>query len=450
MRRLRRRDFLRASLLAAAGGAVAACSPGAPVTDSVEAADLANEATVFLEFWNPASDPTGSKTIGGLVDDFNRTIGHKHRIYVNNRIKAIPQSGGYVQYTTAMTSSGSPDVVMTYEYTPVTNWAAYGFLKPLDQYMTSGMANEFFPIAWSMIHFNGHLWGLLQEFDFNQLWWNKAIHRGGPPRTIDELDSFAKEYTKISSSGVMTQAPLIPWDAGTDWNPLFGGSYYDVGKGVWTITNPDNEAMLEWFAKYVRIFGGRNRSDALESSIPKQYGDIFQYGKVAFAMEGEYTGPELKLEGIKLDYGVTHLPTVPGVPWGTAQTDGGNVFVLPTRSPHPDEAFIFLSYMGGNAGVRQWCVGASNNPPVRATAFAPSFLKELPWMKPWIENLNLDHMVPPIPSPNLSLFSQLIGNAVDEVTYGKATPKQALAQVESQIATAVKQFRVFNPGWPGE
>ena len=33
-----------------------------------------------------------------------------------------------------------------------------------------------------MINFADHIWGLLQEFDFYQLWWNKAIHDGERPR----------------------------------------------------------------------------------------------------------------------------------------------------------------------------------------------------------------------------------------------------------------------------
>lgn len=451
MGRLNRREFLRRSLLAAAGGVATACGAGTAVTDSAEARALASQARVTLEFWNPAADPTGAKVITGLVDGFNRTVGKEHRIYVNNRIKAIPTNGGYVQYTTAMTSTGSPDVVMTYEYTPITNWAANGFLRPLDQYSaTAGLSqSQFFPIVWPMIHFNGHLWGLLQEFDFNQFWWNKQLHQGPPPRTIEELDALAQEYTKVDSSGRLTYAPVIPWDAGTDWNVAFGGSFYDHGLGRWTITKPENRLFLEWYQKYAKLFGSRDRADTLESSIPRTYGDIFQYGKIAFALEGEYLPPELKAEGLKLDYGIAHLPTAPGVPYGSAQTGGGNVFVLPSKAPHPDEAAVFLLYMGSNQAVSQWCIEASNNPPVKETAFQPAFAKALPDMAAWIESMQLDYMVPPIPSPQLPLFNTLIGTAVDEVTYGKNTPKGALEEVDRSIASAVRQFGVYNPQWVG-
>ena len=63
---------------------------------------------------------------------------------------------------------------------------------------------------------------------------------------------------------------------------------YDVDDRKWTINTPENRKFLEWFLKYVDLLGGRDKSDALESSMPRVYGDIFQYGKVAFALEGEY------------------------------------------------------------------------------------------------------------------------------------------------------------------
>ncbi len=83
---------------------------------------------------------------------FQLSIGQEKGIHVNTRIK--PTTGdNYVQYTTAMTSSGSPDVVMTYIYNPVISWAANGFIRPIDDYAKAvGIKEEdFFPITWSMI-----------------------------------------------------------------------------------------------------------------------------------------------------------------------------------------------------------------------------------------------------------------------------------------------------------
>lgn len=446
--RVTRRTLLKQAAVAGAtlpamGALTSARSAAAPAAQATE-----------LEFWTPANDPVGSGLITDLTNEFNSTVGTEKGIKVNARIKPIPGSDDYSQYTTAMTSSGSPDVVMTYTYDPVVAWAANGFIKPIDEYAQAvGIKEEdFFPIAWSMINFGGHIWGLLQEFDFNEFWTNTAIHSGEPPKTIEELDSLAADYTKFDDSGNLVQAGFIPWMnfTGRNWNAQFGGRFYDVDARKWTIDAPENTQYLQWFLKYVDLFGGREKSDALESSIPRTYGDIFQYGKVAFALEGEYLPQELKKQGLELEYTISHSPVAPEVKYGTATTGGGNLFLLPTNAKNPEGAAAFIQYMGSKEGSLKWCLPESNLPPIKAAAEDPSFLEQLPEIKPWLDALAVDQMVPPTPSPVYPVFVQLMNNAHDQVTYKQQTPEQALAEVAQKIADEVARFQQSHPDWEGE
>ncbi len=441
---IKRGTFLQAAGATAAGAALVSTGAGKALASS-------SKAPVTLEFWNPATDPTGKIIIAKIVDNFNATVGKSNGIFVHNR--PTPGDHGYVKYTTAMTSSGSPDVIMTYDYSPVSLWAANGFIKPLDGYAkTVGIKEgDFFPIAWNMMNFGGHIWGLLQEFDFNQLFWNKDIHHGAPPKTLDELDAWAAKYNKFDTKGNLVQAGIIPWSqGGQDWCILLGGRLFDPNTSKWTINTPENRRFLDWFLKYVDKFGGRAKSDALESATPKIYGDIFLYGKTAFALEGEYVPLEVKQLGLKkLRYGIAHSPTGPGVPYGSNVTGGGNLFLLPTKSPHPREAAILIQYLGGTQAVMDWNLGVSNIAPVKAAVFDPSYEKKMPWIKAWVDTLEFNHMVAPYQSTQVSLFNTLMGTAIQEVTYKKKTPTQALADVESKVAAAEQKFKQFHPGWSG-
>lgn len=449
--KINRRSFVKG---AAAGAAAVAATGTLAVGRRVGAAS-----PVSLEFWSPANDPVGEPIITQITKNFNNTVGKDQGIVANLRVKPVTQNN-YVQYTTAMTSSGSPDVVMTYEYTPVSGWAANGFIQPLDEYVASAGIKEsdFYPIAWTMTNFAGHTWGLLQEFDFNQFWANTEIHSGAIPKTFDEIDTLAKEYTKYDSSGKLTQAGLIPWIhstggaiTGMDWNSMWGGSWYDHDNLKWTIDAPANQAHLNWMIKYVDMFGGRDKVDSFESAIPSTYGDIFQYGKVGFSLEGEYLPQELKQEKLPLKYAITHPPTAKGVVWGTALTGGGNLFLLPTKAKHVKEAVTFIKYMGGAEAVLAWCVPNSNIPPTKAAATDPKFTSQLPELKPWLESLDLGHMVAPIPSPQAGLwYSQVWPSLMDEVTYKKSTPAQALTSAASKVKDAVSQFQQAHPDWKGE
>jgi ABC-type glycerol-3-phosphate transport system substrate-binding protein len=408
---------------------------------------------VNLEFWSPAAEPGGKKVISDLVNAYNSGPGGEKGVTVNLRIK--PDDADYVDYTTAMTSSGSPDVVMTYSYTPVGAWAANGFIQPMDEAAAAAGIKEadFYPIAWDMISFGGHIWGLLQEFDMYQLWWNKAIHTGEAPVTFDDLDTMAAEYNVMDSSGNLTQAGFIPWSAGEAhvWNNQWGGSFYDFENRKWTIDTPENQAFLDWFLKYVDMFGGRDKADALETSVPTTDLDIFQYGKVAFAQQGEWVPADLKALEIDLDFGITNLPVAEGVPEGTNTTAGGNLFLLPANAKHPDEAVHFIQYIAGSAdGVLAWCVPKGNMPPVNDPAAAQAVQDEWPDLKTYFDTLAMNQMIPPISSPQTALFDSLIGDAVDSVTYKETTPADALANVANEVKSAVERFRNDHPDWEGE
>jgi ABC-type glycerol-3-phosphate transport system substrate-binding protein len=443
--RIDRRTLLQRAAVGASALAVGAHA--VPSRAAVTAQDKVN-----LEFWTAAADPGGKDVITKLVDEYNTTAGADAGIFVNTRIK--PDASNYVDYTTAMTSSGSPDVVMTYTYIPVPAWAANGFIQPLDAAAEKAGIKEgdFYPIAWDMINFGGHIWGLLQEFDFYQLWWNKAIHSGEAPKTFDELDRLAKEYTVFDNSGSLTQAGFIPWGGEAYvWNTMWGGSWYDVENRKWTIDKPENAAFLDWFLKYVDMYGGRDKSDALETSIPTEFSDIFQYGKVAFAREGEWVPSDLEALGLDLTYGITYLPTAEGVAEGTNVTVGGNPFLLPTRAKHPEEAVHFIQYMvGRKEGVLAWCEPKGNMPPLKDPTARTAVEGRWPDLKIYFDAIELDRMVPPVFSPQTALFDQLMGDAIDEVTYKKSSPADALAHVAQEIADAVQQFQQAHPDWEGE
>jgi len=455
--KLTRRHFLQAAGTTAAGAALAGA--GADAALAAPAKD-----TVTVQFWSPTTDVLGKKIMQDITDAFNKSVGKRQGIFV--KMSIIPTTNEYVKYTTAMTaSSGSPDVVMTYSYSPIVSWASNGYIQPMDGYAKAvGVKQgDYFPVAWDMVNINGHMWGLMQEFDFQEFAWNKLIHKGPPPMTRDQMDVLAAKYTTFDSKGNLTQAGFIPWVAGGlwyDWSAAFGVSYYDHAAGKWTINTPQSRDLMEWYLKYVHILGGdRTKADAFNSSVHPPAGNsmyIFYGGKTVFTAIGEYhqapEGGELILVAPKLapHVGVAQVPTVKGVPYGTNITGGGNVFLLPTKAQHPREAAVFITYAGGTNAVKEWNIREGNFPPVKAVVFSDEFKKALPYMTPWTQVLARNMLKSPIPSPQFPLFSTEMGNAIDAVTFKKKTPAQALSDVASKVSAAVQQFKQIHPTWPNE
>lgn len=416
---------------------------------------------VTVEFWNPGNDPLGGPIIKKLVNEFNETAGKDANISVKN--VPVPTPGNsYTKYTTAMTTSSSPDVVMTYSYDPFIPWVANGFVLPMDKYFQDlGLKEaDFYPIAWQMVNFQGKIWGLLQEFDMVEFYWNSALHDGEAPKTIEELDALAPKYTKLEG-GKLVQAGLIPWSQGghgpggyVSWGTIWGARFYDTDARTWTINRPENTKFLDWYIKYADMLGGREKADALISSVPATYGDVFLYGKTAFAMQGEFIPLELPAIGqgeLVKQIKMAHPPTVPGVTQGaTCMVDAANVFCIPVKAKHVEEAAFFAKYMVSQKSLVAWSLPIGQMLPTKAAANDPTLLKQLPWMKLYNETVESGKILAPPLSPQTVVFNQALALAIDEVTYKKKSPTDALADVEKKVADAVQQFKSKNPDWQGE
>jgi len=434
----------------AATAAPTAAKPAtAPTTAPAQQAAASSAGKVEVDFWNPANDKLGKKIIGELVDEYN-----KQSTKVSAKDTIVPDDSHYAKYVTAIASGQAPGGIMTYDYTPIVDWASQGFIVPLDSYQTSNGIKEtdYFPIAWQMIDFHGHLWGFLQEFDFDILAWNKSLlQKAGvdaatPPKTTDDVDKLAAQLTQKDSTGGLKQIGFCPWITGSTlmWTAIWGGSFYDASSDKWTIATDNNVKALEWYQSYAKLLGG---PDKVTSFTKLFTGDQTPFYSEQLAMEamGEYIPITLPDLAPKLQYGVAYLPTAPGIPYGTGQTDGGNVFVLPKGAPHPDESMDFLSWMAGPKAVLQWNVEENNVPPVQAVAFDDNFIKQVPLMKTWIDMLKEGHMVPPATSPVTPYFSDQLNTARDEVTYGKQSPKNALTDLAKKVDAQIQQFHASHP-----
>jgi ABC-type glycerol-3-phosphate transport system substrate-binding protein len=421
---------------------------------------IARAQPVTVEFWNPGNDPLGGPIIKKLVDEFNETAGKDAGIMVNNVPVPTP-NGDYTKYTTAMTTPASPDVVMTYSYNPFIPWVANGYLLPMDEHFQElGLKEEdFYPLTWQMVNFQGHIWGLLQEFDMVEFFTNRNVFTEAPPKTIDELDQIAPEFVKMEGDQLV-QAGIVPWAQGGfspggygSWGTIWGARFYDHGESKWTINRPENTTWLDWYLKYVDMIGGREKADALISSVPKTYGTIFLYGKTAFSMEGEFIPLELgaigqgELAG-KID--ITHPPVIPDVTTATCMVDAANVFCLPVNSKHVAEAAFFAKYMVSPKSLVAWSLPIGQMMPTKAAANDPTLLEQLPWMKIFNETVEAGKVLAPPLSPQAVVFNQAMSLAVDNVTYKQQSPADALAEVEQKVMTAVADFQSTNPDWQGE
>jgi len=79
--------------------------------------------------------------------------------------------------------------------------------------------------------YKGRLYGVPSTPATTGLYWNKALFRAAgldperPPRTIAELDDYARKLTRTERDGRITQIGFLPTEP--SWWPFFWVNFFD-------------------------------------------------------------------------------------------------------------------------------------------------------------------------------------------------------------------------------
>jgi sn-glycerol 3-phosphate transport system substrate-binding protein len=298
-----------------------------------------------------------------------------------------------------------------------------------------------------MITFGGKLYGFLQEFDANLLViHNEAAQRAGldvtkPPKTIDELDDWNTRITKKEGDNV-TQYGIVPWrHGGYDlWAGLHGGGYFDIAAGKFTINRKENAASLAWMQKAAKLYGGWDVVEAAHKAQSISNDAALYTARAALKQAGEYAPIVWQKDRPEVKYTIAFWPTVSGVTYGTGQTGGGNVFVLPKDAPHPKEAVQVMKWFAGPEMVYDWNVRENNLPPVKSVVNDPKFREAVPLMAKWLDMLKVDKMKPANAHPLVDYFSGKRTGWATKAIKGEVAPQQALDELQKDIDNQVKLF----------
>lgn len=424
-----------------------------------------SDSSVNLVVW------TSPDTIA--VQWFKTEVAKFEKLHPNIHVQVLQEGtdNNYSKYTAAIAGHQSPDLVLTYNYSIIPTWAASGLLLPMDPYLkTTGFdTSTFFPFVNRMDTFNGHTWGLVQAYDDVLLTWNKAAFKAAgldpnkPPRTLDELWTYAKKLTKFQN-GKLVQAGFIPWlEMGGDlsvWDALEGGSIYKNNK--WTIDTPTMTNAMTLFTQYNQLLGGSSQwtsliersvgsANLVSSSNPMS---PFYKGKVAMQLVGDwYPTFVYKQYAPHLQYGEAPPPVAKGVQYGTNPMIGTDVFALPKGSSHPLEATELAVFLDGKDSALLWDELESNMPPTQSAALSPDFLKLVAPEAPSVLAAK-EHTVIPYPSSGLlsqvdagANNSSILGNLAQELEYGKITPAAAATQGQSMVNQQEAMFEAEHPQW---
>ncbi|BDG03245.1 extracellular solute-binding protein [Anaeromyxobacter oryzae] len=342
---------------------------------------------------------------------------------------AVPYDAFADKITAAVPRGKGPDVFI-YAQDRLGGWIEAGnTVEPIDFYVDDALKGRFIPTTVEALTYRGSLWGLPLNYKVVTLIYNKKLVTQ-PPKTTDELVALGKKLTNRAAGRFGLAYPYNDFYYDSALFNGLGGGVFDA-KGAPTLDAPENVKAFELLMKWVKQDGflPAEPSSALITSL-------FNEGKAAMVFSGPWFLGEVK-PGI--DVGLAPLPTIteaggkPMKPWMTVE----GVYVA-APSKNKEAAFDFVKYVTDVGSARTLALEGRQSPAnkqvyedakVSSDVLLEGFRKQV------------EAAVPMPNVPEMTMVWSPATTALNTLIRGSATPKDALAKAQAQVAKDVATLR---------
>ena len=337
-----------------------------------------------------------------------------------------------------------------------------GMNLPLDRYIDGRDGidrNDFIPVTWEALRYNGRTYGIPQDINIRGLFYNKDLFDAAHIRypddnwTWDDLRSAAGKLSNPALNGGRKGiAGLLAGFHTSDWMPF----YYQAGGRMWNAdkTAPafDNEEAVASIA-FIRSLSG----DFIMSQSTNERGGLgaytfFQNGHAGMLIDGSWRTPQLKKDGKNLRFGVAPLPRGKQAMSISTSCYWG----ISAQTKHPDEAWQLAKFLSSKeALVRYWqtlwvapparwsalrspdfrrITGAGKDSPALPTQ--AEFREKCAWIPSVLEN---GHTTMEFIGPFTSQLNLKMDYALESILLQDAEPRAALRKATSETIVQIRE-----------
>lgn len=342
-----------------------------------------------------------------------------------------------------------------------------GMNLPLDRFMDGPDGidrNDFIPVTWEALRYNGRTYGIPQDINIRGLYYNKDLFDAAHISYPDEswtwkdfksaADKLANPATNGGKKGIV--GLLGGFHVG-DWMPF----YYQAGGQMWnadkTVPAFDNEKALASLAFLKSLSGDFMMSQSTSERGALGPYTFFQNGQAGMLIDGSWRTPQLKKDGKSLRFGVAPLPHGEKAMSISTSCYWG----ISAQTKHPEEAWKLAKFLSSKEALVRYWQTLWVAPPARWSSLrSPDFQritgagKESPALPDpaefrekcaWIPSvLEKGHTTMEFIGPFTSQLNSKLDYALSSVLLQNAEPKAALKRAKretlQQIEEAKKTF----------
>jgi len=326
------------------------------------------------------------------------------------------------KFQQAAAAGKGPDIWI-WPHDRIGEWIAGGLL----QTVTPGkkVQSDIDPLAWKAFTVGGKTWGYPLSIEAVALVYNKALVPN-PPKTFEEIAALDKKLAAGGKKAILWDYnntyftwPLLAANGGYAFKLKADGTYDPADTGV---NNAGALKGADLLAKYVKdgvMTKGAGYAE-MEAGMAQ--------GKVAMMINGPWSWDNLKKA--KIDYGVAKIPTVAGKK--AAPFVGVLGAMVSKASPNRDVAVEFIeNYMLSVDGLKKINDDVPLGTPASKALYAE--LKANPNIQATMASAQDGAPMPN--NPEMGRFWSSMQSALQNMTEGRQSPKEALDGAAKRITT---------------
>lgn len=385
-------------------------------------------ARITLTYWYTES-AAEAPVIDNLIHQFEL-----RNPYIKINAVRIPFLLAQGAFTTAAQAGKAPDVFRS-DIGWVTQLASQRYLLNIESYTPQSDLSDYLSAALRYDYYNGSLYGLPQVTDVLALLYNKAeLKKAGiasPPVTMTDFETDAEKVVQDKKAlyGFETNGQAY---YALPFLYAFGGGMFDQRNDI-LVNSKESIDGLEFLLKL------QNADKVMPTNVDYGNGqgsplDDFESGQTAMIIGGPGNVSAIwagsAFTGKHGNLGIAGIPTGPAGQTGSPL--GGQSYVISAGTPHPFEAYKFISFMSSTPS-QVAIANANHTLPTRQSAYK-GVLSSDPVIKTFLSIMNTAVARPAIPQTGhlFDAFDPDIAGALD----GVQSPTAAL----NAVAEAWKQL----------
>ena len=348
-------------------------------------------------------------------------------------------------------SSGSNETdILLLDTCWLLEFAAAGWLEPLDGYLPDGYNDDFFPIAKDLTSYNGTQYGVLRQVDLSALFYRKDIFEEKNlqvPTTWDELIEVGKACSEDGMWGYVWQGKQYEGLV-CDWVEILhslGGSIFDdynanPGERNVTINSPEAVQAVNYMYDFLNV--SKISPEGVLSYTEDTSREAFQSGQAAMLRLWQSAPPLLNDPETSNVADTWAMAPIPGGENGSRTCIGGWAWGINAFSEHKEAAWEVLDWFT-SADFMAGQVINFGNQPSRISAYDHELIKNDPlWSE--ICPMFLEIAKTGIPRPLSVVWtkeSDVIQRALHSVFAGEKDAETAMADAAAEIEKIEQDFK---------